>query len=244
MPESGGLEESTEIRVSSATDNRPSTVMVMYPLVGKGERMEDQCKQNETHIDDVNERHGEFCTWLANKACDSDAFEALQAMDEGVENRFINEQRERKVLSDVDLGRIAPRFSQLGRARKAVASELLELLHIRQGSTALELVTTSDKRWKSNKRLHTMIVIRKKTNAEFTPRLVIRGDTHAKEEVECSSAPTAFRGSIQTAISLATLCGLQVSVLDVSQAFLQSDEPSGGDKVYVAVPPFVTLPKS
>ena len=162
QPGSSGLDESTDGRVETPNGEHTSTVMVRYHVVEKGECLGDQYKRNDRHTDAVNECHGEFWTLLVNKARESDLFEAAQAMDEGEENRFINE-KERGVLPDVDLGRIAPRFFlQLDRARKAVLAELSGLLHIRHGSSALELVRASDPQWGNNERLRIMIVLKKK----------------------------------------------------------------------------------
>ena len=116
------------------------------------------------------------------------------------------------------------------------------LLKIHNGSAALQLIRNGDEKWQGNRRAHSMIVLKRKSTLEFKARLVLRGDTVLESEVSSPSASTACRGSVQCALSMATIFSLSVSIIDVSQAFLQSDEMAHKDKVVVAVPSYISLP--
>ena len=72
--------------------------------------------------------------------------------------------------------------------------------------------------------------------------LVLRGDTISESDVSFASAPTAGRYSVFTVLTMATLFRMSLSMIDISQAFLQSDELSHADKVLTAVPPYIRLP--
>ena len=72
-------------------------------------------------------------------------------------------------------------------------------------------------RWLKNKRLNSTIA-RKKTNDEFKPSLVLRGDTQTgEEEVEFISATTGSTGEFRQLCAW-PLCNLEVSVLDAPHA--------------------------
>ena len=72
--------------------------------------------------------------------------------------------------------------------------------------------------------------------------MVLRGDTISESDVSFASAPTAGRYSVFTVLTMATLFRMSLSMIDISQAFLQSDELSHADKVLTAVPPYIRLP--
>ena len=139
----------------------------------------------------------------------------------------------------VDMNRITPKyFLQRPRARLGVKKEALCLVNISRGKAATELTSGRDGRWKGCKRAHIMIITKRKSTREYKARIVLTGDTISEKDVAFSSAPTVSRGSIQCALTTASLYGLTISVLDASQSFLQSDDLCLQDKCQAAAPPF------
>ena len=86
-----------------------------------------------------------------------------------VEHSLI-EQKEERVLTGTDLSRITPRlFLQCARARTAVVKEIHALLRIHNGKAALQLVSHDDKMYRKNRRIYSMIVIKKKPRTSSMP---------------------------------------------------------------------------
>ena len=143
----------------------------------------------------------------------------------GVENEEIDEDMERSALSGADMNRITPKyFPKCPRALKAIQKELAGLLRVHNGQAALELTTNQDGRWQTNRRIHSMIVTKRKSTMEFKARLVLRGDTISEQDTAFASAPTACRGSISMLLTWAVIFRLSAYMVDISQAFLQADE--------------------
>ena len=87
-----------------------------------------------------------------------------------------------------------------------------------------------------------MIITKGKSTQGYKARLGLRGDTVSEGEMSVAGASTAFRGSVQALLTLATLFHLSLFVLGGSQSFLQSDEWCESDKYVKSVPPFAILP--
>ena len=169
------------------------------------------------------------------------------SFEEGMTNVDKEEQLmdhyEVDALSGADMNRITPRyFLKCPRALSAIKKELMGLLKIHNGQAALELTSDRDMRWKKNRRIYSMIVMKRKSTAEFKARLVLRGDTISEQDTAFASAPTACRGSVHMLLTLNMLFGLSIFMVDISQAFLQADELSREDKLITTVPPYVLLP--
>ena len=155
----------------------------------------------------------------------------------------LNDQDELSALSGADMNRIAPRyFLKCPRALAAVQKELAGLLKVHNGQAALELTSERDPRWRKNRRVHSMIVTKRKSTSEFKARLVLRGDTISEQDTAFASAPTACRGSVPMLLTWAVVFELAVYMVDISQAFLQADELAVAGKMITTVPPFVILP--
>ena len=175
----------------------------------------------------------EFCTakWiLAMSPQNNNEFQE----EEGAMNL---EAKETKFLSGADMNRITPKyFLKCIRARQAIQKELAGLLKIHNGQSSLELTTDQDIRWKYNRKVHSMVVMKRKSTLEFKARLVLRGDQVSEQDMAFVSAPTACRGSVQALIMMNVIFGLSIFMVDISQAFLQSDELSSRDKMVITVP--------
>ena len=75
--------------------------------------------------------------------------DAVVDISPSVEEGLIND-KEGRILSGVDLSRITPKyFLQCGRARLAIVKELVGLLRIRNGKSALQLIDGKDSEWKA-----------------------------------------------------------------------------------------------
>ena len=158
-------------------------------------------------------------------------------------SRNLEDLREMEILSGADINRITPRFFlKCPRALDSIKKELLGLLKVHNGQAALELITNHDDRWKRNRRIHSLIITKRKTTSEFKARLVLRGDTVSEQDTAFASAPTACRGSVHTLLMLNVTFNLAVYMVDISQAFLQADEMAASDKLITSVPPYVILP--
>ena len=88
-----------------------------------------------------------------------------------------------------------------------------------------------------------MFAVKRKSTLEFKSMLVLRGDAVSESDVSFASAPTAGRCSVFTVLTMATIHRMSISMIDISQAFLQSDELSKEDKVATTVPSYVCLPR-
>ena len=161
-----------------------------------------------------------------------------------MESESVDEREEEtKALSGADMNRITPKyFLRCPRALCAIQKELAGLMRIHNGQAALELTEDTEIKWKKNRRVFSMIVMKRKSASEFKARLVLRGDTISEEDSAFASAPTACRGSVPMLLTWAVTFRLSVFMVDISQAFLQADELSPTDKIVTTVPPYIKLP--
>ena len=178
---------------------------------------------------------------MAMSSKNENLFQEEFALEDKADNSL--EEEENQSLMGADMNRITPKyFLKCPRALAAIKKEILGLLKIHNGKAALELTTERDERWTYNKRVYSMIVMKRKSTLEFKARLVLRGDTVSEQDMAFTSAPTACLGSVATLITLNVIFGLSLHMVDISQAFLQADELVDGDKMITTVPPYVLLP--
>ena len=153
-------------------------------------------------------------------------------------------QDEDVILSGADLNRITPNyFPQLQKYRESAAKEIAGLLKINRGQTALELFRGDDPKWRRNRGIFSMFVVKRKSTLGFKSRLVLRGDTISGSDVSFASAPTAGRCSVFAVLSMATIHQMSISMIDISHAFLLIDELPKEGKVVTAAPSYVCLPR-
>ena len=189
--------------------------------------------------------HGEFSSgqWISQVPVKGELriYESIVNLKPKVEHSII-EGKEEAILDGTDLNRITPRlFLLCARARQSIVRELYALLKIHNGKAALQLIDQKDSAFKNNRRIFSMIVLKKKTTNEFKARLVLRGDTIAESETAFSSAPTTGRHSVAMLLLLATFFGWKVSSIDATQAFLQSDDLQQDDKQVAILPPYISI---
>ena len=157
--------------------------------------------------------------------------------DLGISGSSVEE--EAPIFDCVDLSRIPPRC-YLGNslALDSIRKEIFGLLS--RSSTnrdpPLELVLLNSTHARRYPRFHTTLVVRLKGNGIVKSRLCLRGDTMTAKFSNFVSAPTVDRSMIRLLVSTAATYGYRLSMVDITCAFLQSQELSDSDK-YIALPP-------
>ena len=103
-------------------------------------------------------------------------------------------------------------------------------------------IRLDDPRYAKLPRVPSTLVIKRKTVDLYKGRLCTRGDVVPLSVTGFVSSPTVHRSSIKLICSLAVALKWNVRALDISQAFLQSENLRPESRMVVIPPPMVTLP--
>ena len=119
------------------------------------------------------------------------------------------------------------------RSRRASREEIKGILSIgRDGVPIGRLVALNSDEDRKDQRLHTAIVAKVKTGTGFKCRLCIRGGMQSHALTAFTSAPTASRECLRVAAFLmSNEESSQMKMVDISQAFTQSDLYHASDRV-------------
>ena len=107
---------------------------------------------------------------------------------------------------------------------------------------AMVVVSLSDSRFKSAPRIHSTLVAKRKSAGVYKGRMCARGGSIPLTHTSFTSSPTARRCGVKIICMVAVLYSFEVRSLDVSQAFLQSDNIAESDRRVVIPPIMVKLP--
>ena len=144
---------------------------------------------------------------------------------------------------EYDPSRLPPRiFIQKKEARESIEKEIRDLLFVPPGSIPpLKMVHRSSPEVRGMPFVRPTLIVRIKATGVYKARLCLRGYLIGGKVESFSSSPTTHRSSLRVVISCAMILGLQISMLDVTQAFLQSDPLPAESQCAVIVPPLCVL---
>ena len=148
------------------------------------------------------------------------------------------------ILNHFDPSRLPPRIAfRLPEARTAIEKEISDLLRSEKGAPPAMLeVSLSDPRYTHLPRVPSTLVVKRKSVALYKGRLCTRGDVVPLTVTGFMSSPTAHRSAVKIVLTLAASLHWSIRALDISQAFLQSENLRESDRMVVIPPPMVTLP--
>ena len=143
-----------------------------------------------------------------------------------------------------DPSRVPPRFYlKVDAACESIVKELKDLTTVaKDGIAPLTIALKTDDDVRRMPWLRSTLVVRKKSSGIRKARLCLRGDLMDMQTENFSSSPTAHRASMKLLISISRILRMEVFMLDVSMAFLQSHPLLESEKCAVLVPEFVSLP--
>ena len=107
---------------------------------------------------------------------------------------------------------------------------------------AMVVVSLNDSRFKNIPKIYSTLVVKRKSVGVYKGRLCARGDSIPLTHTSFTSSPTVHRCGVKIMCMIAVLFSFQMRSLDVSQAFLQSDNLAESDRCIVIPPNMVKLP--
>ena len=151
---------------------------------------------------------------------------------------------EDEIVDQFDPSRIPPRIAfRLEKARDAIEKEITDLLtaHGNAPPAMLEVDITLPQ-YRSITRVHSTLVVKRKSIGIYKGRLCIRGDTVPITQTAFVSSPTANRCGVKLICIIASQSLWKIHALDISQAFLQAGNLHPSERVILLPPPMVPLP--
>ena len=116
----------------------------------------------------------------------------------------------------------------------AVEKEINDLLASRGAEPpAMVEVALNDSRFRSVPRIRSTLVVKRKSIGIYKGRLCARGDSAPLTHTPFTSSPTVHRCRTKLVIAVAAMGNFEIRSVDVSQAFLQSDNLAETDRCIV-----------
>ena len=107
------------------------------------------------------------------------------------------------------------------------------ILRAHIGKSALQLVPRQDSKWAKQRRIHIAISLKKRLRTNLK-RSYVASETRFRSLTSLSPSPTTCRGSVSMLLTFASFPWRRLSCVDITHAFLQSDDWSGRDEMFVA----------
>ena len=149
-----------------------------------------------------------------------------------------------EIVDQFDPSRIPPRIAfRLEKAREAIVKEITDLLtpHGNAPPAMIEVDITLPQ-YRSITRVHSTLVVKRKSVGIYKGRLCIRGDTVPITQTAFVSSPTANRCGVKLICIISSQTKWVVHALDISQAFLQAGNLHPKERIILIPPPMVPLP--
>ena len=125
----------------------------------------------------------------------------------------------------------------------AVEKEINDLLASRGAEPpAMVEVALNDSRFRSVPRIRSTLVVKRKSIGIYKGRLCARGDSVPLTHTPFTSSPTVHRCGTKLVLTVAAMGNFEIHSVDVSQAFLQSDNLAESDRCIVIPPVMVPMP--
>ena len=176
--------------------------------------------------------------------CESSFGDSARCSD--VMESTLSLEAENELLSYTNPARISPKiFMQIPDALAAIRAEINALTKLdKDGIPALLCVDFSKMPYKKIQRLHTTMVVKRKSSAIYKARMCIRGDLWKPDVPLDFSAPAVLRCSPKLLLSISLSYGFTVGIVDISSAFIQASLVSEKDR-FISIPPwYVKMPWS
>ena len=153
-------------------------------------------------------------------------------------------EQEEELLIGHDLSRLPPRvFRKIPAAITALKKELHGLLQPDStGQPGLKLVKLDDPSIRSLPKVFTTIVVKRKSCGNMKARIVIRGDQVPLCSQAFLSAPTAAQPMLNIILSVAITYDFKVGMVDISQAFIQSEIVHPDERIVIMLPKWIPMP--
>ena len=148
------------------------------------------------------------------------------------------------IVDSFDPSRIPPRIAfRLEKAREAIVKEITDLLtpHGKEPPAMIE-VDLGEAKYRQITKVHSTLVVKRKSAGIYKGRLCIRGDTVPITKTDFASSPTANRCGIKLICIIASQTKWTIRALDISQAFLQAGNLHPAERVILIPPPTIRLP--
>ena len=148
------------------------------------------------------------------------------------------------IVDSFDPSRLPPRVvMKLPGARIAVEKEINDLLapHGVEPPAMVE-VHLRDSRFKNIPRIRATLVAKRKSVGIYKGRLCARGDSVPLTHTPFTSSPTVSRCGSKLVVMIAAMLNFDIHSVDVSQAFLQSDNLAESDRCIIIPPSMIPMP--
>ena len=170
--------------------------------------------------------------------------ESMSVFSVKEEHSAISLEEENHLLSLTNPSRISPKiFLQLPGALSAICDEMNMLLqpdanHI----PGLLVVDYSREEYKRIPRIHSTMVIKRKSTHKFKARLCARGDMLMADAPLMYSSPTVHRVSPRMILAIAVTLSLSIGIVDITSAFIQSNLVEKSKRIIILPPHYIPLP--
>ena len=168
----------------------------------------------------------------------------LESPSDTEDQKLARELQEDEWIATQDPSRIMPRiFLKIPRCIEAIVKEVSDLVRVGpSGVPSLAAVSLQDARFRKIPKAHSTLIAKRKNPSLFKARLCVRGDQIRHINEFSTSAPTASRISSKLLLTVSRVFEWPISLVDISQAFLQSDLLSPDNRLLIFPPDYIPCP--
>ena len=153
-------------------------------------------------------------------------------------------EEENHLLSLTNPSRISPKiFLQLPGALNAICDEINNLLMPDSNKIpGLLVVDYNREEYKHIPRIHSTMIVKRKSTLKFKARLCARGDMLFSDAPLLYSSPTVSRVSPRMILSIAVTYSFSIGIVDITSAFIQSNLVEKSKRLVIIPPYYIPLP--
>ena len=179
-----------------------------------------------------------------NTVFDSDSLQTALTAVNAEDTRAISLEEENHLLSLTNPSRISPKiFLQIPGAVASICDEINNLLLPDTNKIpGLVVVDYKQEEYRRLPRIHATMVVKRKSTLKFKARLCARGDMLSSDAPLIYSSPTVSRVSPRMILSIAITLSLDIGIVDITSAFIQSNMVEKSSRLIIIPPYYVPLP--